>query len=65
MGHLTDVIDWIRNKTAGATSSAATTESTTDFSSYTVSELRDIAKDRGLKRYSSLRKADLVNLLTN
>jgi len=65
MGHLTDVIDWIRNKTAGVTSSAATAESTTDFSSYTVSELRDIAKDRGLKGYSSLRKADLVNLLIN
>ena len=65
MGNITDIIDWIRNKTATATSCVADTESTTDLGSCTVSELKDIAKDRGLKGYSSLRKADLVKLLSS
>ena len=63
MGHLTDIIDWIRSKTT--TLSADTSESSTDFGSLTVSELKEIAKERGLKGYSSLRKADLVNLLSS
>tara|TARA_Y100001938_G_C8092686_1_gene436059 strand:- start:3541 stop:3732 length:192 start_codon:yes stop_codon:yes gene_type:complete len=63
MGHLTDIIDWIRSKTT--TLSVDTSESSTDFGSLTVSELKEIAKERGLKGYSSLRKADLVNLLSS
>ena len=51
MGHLTDIIDWIRNKTTSDACSTDSAESITDFSAYTVSELKDIAKDRGLKGY--------------
>ena len=36
---------------------------TTDYSSMKVSELKAEAKSRGLKGYSSMRKADLVKLL--
>ena len=65
MGHLTDIIDWIRYKTTSDACSTNSAESTTDFSACTVSELKDIAKERGLKGYSSLRKADLVKLLSS
>ena len=66
MGHLTNILDWLRVNTGRDTTfTAGAVETTTDFSSYTVSELRDVAKSRGLKGYSSLRKADLVNLLTS
>ena len=38
-------------------------EITTDYSSQTVSQLKTIAKERGLKGYSSLKKAQLIELL--
>lgn len=34
-----------------------------DFGSLTVSELKDEAKERGLKGYDGLKKAELVELL--
>jgi len=42
---------------------ATTTES--DFETLTVAELKTIAKSRGLKGYSTLKKAELVQLLDN
>ena len=44
-------------------SEANTAESTQDLSTMKVVELRDIAKKRGLKGYTKLKKAELVNLL--
>ena len=38
-------------------------EVTTDYSSQTVSQLKTIAKERGLTGYSSLKKAQLIELL--
>tara|TARA_B100000945_G_C20215868_1_gene518270 strand:- start:490 stop:732 length:243 start_codon:yes stop_codon:yes gene_type:complete len=36
-----------------------------DYSSMKVTELKDIAKARGHKGYSTLKKAELIDLLTN
>ena len=36
---------------------------TVDYGSQTVTELKAIAKERGLKGYSSLKKAQLIELL--
>ena len=38
---------------------------TEDLNNYTVTELKSMAKGRGLTGYSSLKKADLINLLNN
>ena len=55
------------NKTTDkATEEIETTPTTTiDYSSKTVVQLKTIAKERGLKGYSSLKKSELVNLLNN
>ena len=36
-----------------------------DYSSMKVTELKDIAKARGHKGYSTLKKAELIDLMTN
>ncbi|MGI6787764.1 MAG: Rho termination factor N-terminal domain-containing protein [Acholeplasmataceae bacterium] len=36
-----------------------------DYSSKTVAELREIAKDKNLLGYSSLKKAELIELIEN
>jgi len=36
---------------------------TVDYSSLKMSELKAIAKEKGLKGYTKLRKTDLINLL--
>ena len=36
---------------------------TIDYESMTVTQLRELAKERGLTGYSSLNKADLIQLL--
>jgi hypothetical protein len=41
----------------------ATTPQTQDLSGLKLSELREVAKSRGLKGYTKLRKADLLSLL--
>ena len=38
---------------------------TEDLNVYTVTQLKNMAKERGLTGYSSLKKADLINLLNN
>ena len=38
-------------------------EESIDYESMTVTQLREIAKERGLTGYSSLNKADLIQLL--
>ena len=45
--------------------SKETQTETEDLSNYTVAELKNMAKERGLTGYSSLKKADLINLLNN
>jgi hypothetical protein len=42
-----------------------TLQNTTDYDKQTVSQLKSIAKERGLKGYSSLKKSELINLLNN
>jgi hypothetical protein len=38
---------------------------TEDLNEYTVTQLKNMAKERGLTGYSSLKKVDLINLLNN
>ena len=47
-----------------STSNTEEVETTTDYSSQTVSQLKAIAKERGLKGYSNLKKAELITLLS-
>ena len=35
-----------------------------DFESKTLQELREIAKEKGIEKYSSMRKADLIKKLS-
>ena len=48
---------------AGTTTSATATDS--DYTSLNVAELKAMAKQRGLKGYSTLKKAELIALLDN
>ena len=46
------------------TAAARPTETTTDLTGLKLVELRTVAKDRGLKGYTKLKKADLLALLS-
>ena len=47
-----------------STNNTEEVETTTDYSGQTVSQLKTIAKERGLKGYSTLKKAELITLLS-
>ena len=42
----------------------ATKTATVDYSAMTVAELREVAKEKGIEEYSSLKKAELIEALT-
>ena len=46
-----------------STNNTEETQVTVDYGSQTVTELKAIAKERGLKDYSNLKKAQLIELL--
>jgi len=47
----------------GETDDKTATEEQHDFNAFKVTELKAMAKDRGLKGYTGLRKAELIKLL--
>ena len=63
-----DIIKFERLTGSGkeqATTTTTTTTTTTDYSTLKVAELKKLAKERGLKGYSTLKKTELVELLKN
>ena len=47
------------------TEEANTSQTTKDHSGKTVTQLKTLAKERGLRGYSSLKKTELIDLLNN
>jgi hypothetical protein len=50
---------------ANKTEEAVIMQTTKDYSGKTVTQLKTLAKEQGLKGYSSLKKSELINLLNN
>jgi len=66
MGWLTNTLDKLCSfLNLPASSECAVAHHNEDLSGLKVAELRAMAKSRGLKGYTGLKKADLVNLLNN
>jgi len=57
-----DIIKFERLTGGGKEQPTATT-TTTDYSTLKVAELKKLAKERGLKGYSTLKKTELIELL--
>ena len=67
-------MNWLKNKfntfcsffssyESGVCHETQSTSKEENFSTLKVTELRAIAKERGLKKYASLRKTELIDLL--
>ena len=66
MNWFTQKIMGMFGKTNNATEVSTTTSTTTfDYSNMKVAELKAIAKEKGIKGYYKLKKADLISTLNN
>jgi len=66
MNWFTQKIMGMFGKTNNATEASTTTSTTTlDYSNMKVAELKAIAKEKGIKGYYKLKKADLISTLNN
>ena len=61
---LADLREVVFNQQNGAEEEKAEEKVTEDLSALTLSELKDRAKDAGVKGYSAMKKQDLVEALT-
>lgn len=62
-------MNWFTQKIMGmlgkGTNTDKTADSTPDYNDMKVAELKAIAKDRGIKGYYKLKKADLISALNS
>ena len=62
-------MNWFTQKIMGmlgkGTNTSKATDDTPDYSDMKVAELKVIAKDRGVKGYYKLKKADLISALNS